>query len=265
MVSSDSPLHLVEPVVTVLHDVDVQTDSRPTNEIDVQTDLSAVNIALVPFVPPPVVEPIAPPPPKTRQTIQEELARELGVELSTFDEFIAVQKRVPPPPTTSAGLRQRNNGNRWGGRFSNRLPYVATQAPSYFINVFPESTRPYVSSIITSKVVLYTAVIYLGGVISGALFMPATHYHVSPYHLMVGGTDQAAWHQCEFRFHHFASRSYYHSAPRSSLTLFRDADNSLGTAWGEGMASGGGNGVGDSLFRFVNECVDSPPLFSKLS
>ena len=211
MVSSEFPLNLVEPVV---NDVNVQTESISKTETDVQTDLSAVNIDLVHCVAVPVVST----PPKSRQTIQEELARELGVELSTFDQFLEVQKREERPDVSlsasTSGLRQRNTGSRWGSRFSTRIPYAATQAPSYFINVFPESTRPYVSSIITSKLVLYGAVIYLGGVISGALFMPATHYHVSPYHLMVGASDQAAWHQCErtfvvLRFKKVLTRSRY--------------------------------------------------------
>ena len=248
VVSSDAPLIVVEPIVTILNDVDVQTDSIPTSEVDIQTDLSAVNIDLVPFVLSPIVEPVVPPPPKNRQMIQEELARELGVELSTFDEFVEAQKRSPrlanPPPVPTTGIRQRNTGNRWGNRFSTRLPYAATQAPSYFINVFPESTRPYVSSIVT-----FTAAVYLGGVISGALLMPSTqHYHVSPYHLMVGASDQAAWHQCQ-------SLGSIWLDLEMILTL-RVADNNLGAAWGEGIAtSGGGNGVGESLFRFVNELV----------
>lgn len=65
---------------------------------------------------------------------------------------------LPPSNSATTELRQRPPSSRWARRLSSRLPAAAAEAPAYIINVFPESTRPLVSCVLTSKLVLYTSV-----------------------------------------------------------------------------------------------------------
>lgn len=183
----------------IVSDGQTQTDVVDLREIEVQTDVvvpTATDLMEVP---------------RTKQSIQEELARGLGVDWTTLEGFIEGQKRTTAArPLKSAtannevsALRpRRSNNNHWSSRISSRFPVTAVvQSPAYFINVFPESTRPYVSSIVASSsaVFIWTLLVYI---VSGSCFSPTQHHHhySTPYSVLVGISDQALWSQCLFIF-----------------------------------------------------------------
>lgn len=162
-------------------DATTQTESTQTTSIEIQTDF----------------EPLQ----RTKSSIQQELIQGLGFsQWSELESFIESQKRVsstkisqtPPsqirlPPT----LRQRISANKWSNRLVARIP---STAPAYLYNSFPESTRPFISNI-----ALYTAAIYLGGVLSGlfastSLIGSTNHYHFG------SNFDAGQWNQCELSY-----------------------------------------------------------------
>ncbi|GAA5992429.1 hypothetical protein JCM11641_002904 [Rhodosporidiobolus odoratus] len=183
----------VETNVTV-SDADIQTEPITTTEMGVQTDLSAINSDLIaaPAVEPEVIV-LAPPapPPKTEKEIQEDLAKGLGVDVELVKQFVDASKngkaaKLVADATTLAASRR-------SGRWRQRLPMA--RAPAYLVNAFPTSARPYVAQMLDSGVslVLYSATIYLLGVVSGSL-LPSNHHHTfAPFNVMLSSQDSVAY------------------------------------------------------------------------
>lgn len=138
--------------------------------------------------------------PRTKQAVQEELARGLGIEWTMLESFVQGQKRTATKSLDTAPFVPQQLVRSHRG-WSSRLPLAAVQTPAYIINVFPESTRPFVSSFLASStsVVVYSLTMYLAGFFTGATLMPATHHHhyAAPYSVMVGVSDAALWQQCK--------------------------------------------------------------------
>lgn len=125
---------------TVVVDAHTQTDTVSMTEMHVQTDLSATTIDLVPPVELPVVQVVEEPTPKTGREIQEELAKELGIDWTKLSEFVEGQKAPPSVPKpfadpSFAGVMSARRAGRWATRLSSRIPNAAAQAPSFLINV----------------------------------------------------------------------------------------------------------------------------------
>lgn len=77
---------------------------------------------------------------------------------------------------------------------------------------FPTSARPYVGQFLetTTSFALYSIVLYLSGIITGAYFLPLNHHHHTvPFHHLITPRDRANWNQY----------------------------NNFGSAWGEGLAT----------------------------
>ncbi|GAA5947122.1 hypothetical protein JCM3765_002167 [Sporobolomyces pararoseus] len=169
---SVSPLiqHL-ETTVNV-RDADIQTDSIQTQAIEVQTDLSGVGVELIVAAPP-----VAPAKPKTVKERKEEAAKELGVDIDLVKQFLETQK---PSNQRIVELAAPGSPRRTTGRWRSRmLPGSMVQAPSLLISYFPSAARPYVGQILDSGVtlMLYSATIFLFGILTGAHLLPTTHHH----------------------------------------------------------------------------------------
>ncbi|GAA5980846.1 hypothetical protein JCM10908_003889 [Rhodotorula pacifica] len=191
-----------EPIVRVdatidMADADCQTAGPSYSEMTVQTDLTAVNSELVEK--PPVAE--EPPQPKrsTRQ-MQDDLASQLGVNVDLIKQLAEAKQagaevsvtRAPTEVLPSTPLPSRRSP-RWRSRFAS-VP--AAKAPAYLVNVFPNSARPYVAQLLDSglSLVLYTAIIYLIGVLSGSRFVPLHHRHyISPVDFGLYSPDGPRW------------------------------------------------------------------------
>lgn len=174
-------------------DEETQTDPIPVREMEIQTDLSSVNVDLIaaPAVQLEVesaLEELAPP--RTPLELQRELAQELGVDLATLEKFVEAQKAPAPSmsqATTSPSVVQISASARRAGRWASRMgTRAALQGPALFVSVrrrrtrdrgfgadtlssqvFPESAKPYVGQILESSLTffLYTATVWLTGFI----------------------------------------------------------------------------------------------------
>lgn len=192
-------------LATTVSDAHTQTDTVATTDTEVQTSLADNK-----------VDNAEEEMPRTKESIQKELAEGLGLDWDLLTSFIEGQKRsaVASKPSTSKAakwassetttsstaavtLRSRRH---WSSRFSTRLPLTSVvQAPAYIIDVLPGS-NPFVTSVVASSatIVLYTMVIYMSGMITGSILMPTHHHHhLAPYSVMVGISDAALWNQCK--------------------------------------------------------------------
>lgn len=181
----------VETSVSV-SDADIQTDPVPVREVDVQTDVSALNDVLLKAadVKPQVIE--VKPPVRTERQMQEDLAKGLGVSLDVVKQAVESQKSGGKAAMArllgDCGKPAVNASSRRTGRWRTRLmPGAVAQAPSYFVNVcpdlspvlyrlsltpftrqaFPEPARPYVALFVNPGFSLFcfTAAVYLVGVV----------------------------------------------------------------------------------------------------
>ncbi|GAA5998226.1 hypothetical protein JCM5350_007943 [Sporobolomyces pararoseus] len=171
---SGSVSPLVQHVETTVNvsDADIQTDSIQTHAVEVQTELSGLGVELI-VAPPPV----APAKPKTVKERKEEAAKELGVDIDLVKQFLETQK---PSNQRVLELAAPGSPRRPAGRWRSRmLPGSMVQAPSLLISYFPSAARPYVGQILDSGVtlMLYSATIFLFGILTGAHLLPVTHHH----------------------------------------------------------------------------------------
>ncbi|GAA6035917.1 hypothetical protein JCM8097_005162 [Rhodosporidiobolus ruineniae] len=189
-----------EPVVTHVEtsinvsDADVQTEKPSVQEIDVQTDLSAVKIDLIaaPAVEPEVV--VVAPPPKTERELQQDLAKELGVDVDLVQQYVTAKKNGKAAQLLADAVTPPLASPRRSGRWRHRIPMA--HAPSVLVNAFPTSARPYVAQVLDSSIsfFLYTATIYLVGVVSGSRFFPTNHHHTfAPFQVMFSAQDSTAY------------------------------------------------------------------------
>lgn len=105
---------------------------------------------------------------------------------------------VVVPPTGSSRLRGPSRWSPRPFRFPN-IPYahLPVAASSTIINIFPPAAQPYLSSILQSGTTfaLYSIMLYLAGVITGAAMLPTRHHHhLAPYSVLLGD-DRAMWAQ----------------------------------------------------------------------
>ncbi|GAA5951496.1 hypothetical protein JCM21900_001584 [Sporobolomyces salmonicolor] len=196
---------LSRPVVTHVEtsvnvcDADIQTEPIPSRAMDIQTDLSAVNIDLVAAAVPEPEIVVTAPPPKTERELQEDLAKELGIDLESVKQFVEAQKSgvkpgsrlliETPPPVPGSPRRT----GRWRSRLT---PGRVAQAPGYIVSYFPTSARPYVAQVLDSSItfMLYTATVYLAGVVSGSYVLPVNHHHhLAPFSVMFSAQDSTAY------------------------------------------------------------------------
>ncbi|KAI5481521.1 Annexin family protein [Pseudohyphozyma bogoriensis] len=221
--SAPTVTHVEE--TTIVADADTQTDPILTTEMNVQTEISAVTVDLVPA-------PISDPPPytpKTEREVQEELAAGLGIDVSKLEEFVKSQKRPRAQTPSESSLVRRQN--RWASRISSRMS-TAAQAPAFIISVFPDSAKPFVRTVLESSTtfMLYTLCIFLTGIVTGGVAQPFSQGHGPPFHMLITGTDRAYWHQA----------------------------NSFGHLWGEGLGGAGvaaGGGFVASLSYRLNQLI----------
>ncbi|GAA5892067.1 hypothetical protein JCM6882_005685 [Rhodosporidiobolus microsporus] len=191
-----------EPVVTHVQtsvnvcDADIQTDLTETHEMDVQTDLSAVNLELIaaPAAKPEVVvvEPL--PPIKPPQELQADLAKELGVDFDLVKQFVDASKTGKAQKLIADAVSPPLASPRRSGRWRQRIPMA--HAPSVLVNAFPNSARPYVAQVLDSSIslVLYSASLYLLGVVTGSRFLPVNHHHTfAPFQVMFNSQDSTAY------------------------------------------------------------------------
>ncbi|GAA6022178.1 hypothetical protein JCM10207_003935 [Rhodosporidiobolus poonsookiae] len=188
-----------EPVVTHVEtsvnvsDADIQTDAVESREMDIQTDLSAVDLDLIAALAAPELV-VVPAPPKTEQELSADLAKELGVDVSLVKQFVDASKSgkasrlVPDANAAALGTSRRN------GRWRNRLPVA--RAPAALLNALPSSARPYVAQLFDSSLTffLYSATICLVGFVSGSHLFPSTHHHTfAPFQVMLAAQDSTAY------------------------------------------------------------------------
>ncbi|GAA5879161.1 hypothetical protein JCM8547_001601 [Rhodosporidiobolus lusitaniae] len=187
-----------EPIVTHVEtsttvcDVDVQTDTPPHRETDVQTDLSAVNLELVaaPAVEPEViiVEPESPK--KTEKELQADLAKGLGVDLDLVRQFVDASKSGKAAKLVADAASPPLASPRRSGRWRQRLPVA--HAPSMLINAFPPSARPMVAHVLDSSLTfaLYSVSLLLVGVVTGSHLFPLNHHHtIAPFRISYAPGD----------------------------------------------------------------------------
>ncbi|GAA5889951.1 hypothetical protein JCM5296_003659 [Sporobolomyces johnsonii] len=196
---------LSEPTITHVEtsvnvcDADIQTEPIPSRAMDVQTELSAVNVDLVAAVVPEPEIIVTAPPPKTERELQEDLAKELGIDLESVKQFVEAQKSGAKPgsrllveaPSPVSGSPRRSG--RWRSRLT---PGRVAQAPGYIVSYFPTSARPYVAQVLDSSItfMLYTATVYLAGVVSGSYVLPINHHHhLAPFSVMFSAQDSTAY------------------------------------------------------------------------
>ncbi|GAA6053438.1 hypothetical protein JCM3770_005166 [Rhodotorula araucariae] len=168
-VDTNEPVHThVETPVSVC-DADIQTDVIPLRGMTVQTDLSAVTDEVVRASEVITVEA----PPRTEHEIQEDLAKSLGVQIELVKQFVDAQKGGSKI-TTRQPVESRMSPATGRSRWRSRLPSPLPRTPSYLVNVFPTSARPFVAQVLDSSVslIFYTTTIYLFGMISGSYMLP---------------------------------------------------------------------------------------------
>ncbi|GAA5896451.1 uncharacterized protein JCM6883_006909 [Sporobolomyces salmoneus] len=182
---------LSEPLVQHLEttvnvcDVDVQTERLSTRPIEVQTDLSGVGVDL-----------IVAPKRKTAKERKEEAAKELGVDIELVKQYLESQKPASQrivELSAPASPRRNAIGGRWRSRM---LPGSMVQAPSLLISYFPTAARPYVGQILDSGItlMLYSATIFLFGILTGARLLPVNHYHyLTPFSGVLPFSDAGAY------------------------------------------------------------------------
>ncbi|GAA6022195.1 hypothetical protein JCM8202_000149 [Rhodotorula sphaerocarpa] len=180
-------------------DADCQTPSVAQAEMQVQTELSAVGSELAKVEDIQTETPPPPPPPKSAQEMQAELATQLGVDVQLIKQLANGEKPQASllSSATDSFVRDPIVPSRRSSRWRSRLASVPTaKAPMYLVNVFPISARPYVAQLLDSglSLVLYTATIYLVGVLSGSRFVPVHHRHYfSPSDLGFSTYDTPRW------------------------------------------------------------------------
>ncbi|CEQ38867.1 SPOSA6832_00319, partial [Sporobolomyces salmonicolor] len=215
---TSSPLS--RPVVTHVEtsvnvcDADIQTEPTPSPAMDVQTDLSAVNIDLVAAsVPEPKIV-VSAPLPKTERELQEDLAKELGIDLESVKQFVEAQKSgvksgsrlliEAPPPDGALALSPHPRSSRSSSRIHRQRertspspsPNDEFPADPLLSQYFPTSARPYVAQVLDSSItfMLYTATVYLAGVVSGSYVLPVNHHHhLAPFSVMFSAQDSTAY------------------------------------------------------------------------
>ncbi|GAA5964194.1 hypothetical protein JCM8115_002823 [Rhodotorula mucilaginosa] len=178
-------------------DADCQTAGPSHSVLAVQTDLTAVNSELVEKRKT-SEEPLYPE--LTTRQMQDELAMRLGVDVNLVKQLADAKQagaHVSVTRTPTEMLQPVAVPARRSPRWRTRLASVpVAKAPAYLVNVFPNSARPYVSQLLDSglSLVLYSATIYLIGVLSGSRFMPQYHRHYfSPMDFGLYASDTARW------------------------------------------------------------------------
>ncbi|GAA5922288.1 uncharacterized protein JCM15063_003247 [Sporobolomyces koalae] len=179
--------------MSVVCDADIQTDEIAMRTCDAQTELSGIGVELViatPVEPPKVVAAA-----KSAKERKEDAARELGIDIDVVRQYLDAQR---PSNQRMIELATPTNSRRAGpGRWRSRmLPLTVSQAPSLLVSYFPRSARPLVGQILDSGVtlMLYTATIYLFGVLTGAHLLPVNHYHMlTPFSSVLPSYDAVAY------------------------------------------------------------------------
>ncbi|GAA6007272.1 hypothetical protein JCM11491_003069 [Sporobolomyces phaffii] len=191
--ATDPVVHQLETTINV-SDADVQTDTVAIRATEVQTDLSGIGVDLI-VAPPsrPLSEPVKA---KSAKEKKEDAARELGVDLELVKQYLESQKPTNQrivelsAPTSP---RRAAIGGRWRSRM---LSGSVSQAPSLLVSYFPTAARPYVGQVLDSGVtlMLYSATIFLFGILTGSHFLPVNHHHyLAPFSSVLPFYDSGAY------------------------------------------------------------------------